>query len=134
MNMNMNMKSVMIIDDSEGDQFLAKDIIEEFDSSIEILQAYDGQEALEILRDLPKQPNIIFLDINMPRMDGHEFLEEYETWENPTVVVVMLTSSDQEQDKEKSMAHKCVKNYFTKPLDFSALESITKFHLDNMAK
>lgn len=128
------MSSVMIIDDSEGDQFLAKDIIEEFDSSIEILQAYDGQEALEILKSLPRQPNVIFLDINMPRMDGHEFLEEYETWENQTVVVIMLTSSDQEQDKEKSMAHKCVKNYFTKPLDLSSLQSIAQSHIDRPAK
>lgn len=127
----MTMKSVMIIDDSEGDQFLAKDIIEQFDSNIEILQAYDGQEALEILGDLPQQPNLIFLDINMPRMNGHEFLEEYETWENQTVVVIMLTSSDQEQDKEKSMAHKCVKNYFTKPLDLSALEAVIIINTDD---
>lgn len=120
----MSMKSAMIVDDSEGDQLLAKMIIAEFDSEIEILQAYDGQEALEILTDLPKQPDVIFLDINMPRMNGHDFLEVYETWENHAVVVIMLTSSDQEKDKERSLAHKCVKKYFTKPLDVVSLEAL----------
>ncbi|MBL4635236.1 MAG: response regulator [Kofleriaceae bacterium] len=121
----MNINSVMVIDDSEPDQFLAKIIIRKFDSNIEIFQAYDGQEALENLGKLSKPPDIIFLDINMPRMNGHEFLEVYDTWEEQSVVVVMLTSSDQERDKEKSMSHRCVKKYFTKPLDLSGLNSLS---------
>ncbi|NKC01953.1 MAG: response regulator [Pseudomonadales bacterium] len=120
----MSISSVMIVDDSEPDQFIAKNNVEKFDNSIEVLQAYDGQEALEILAELPTQPDFIFLDINMPRMNGHEFLEEYETWEDNTVVVVMLTSSDQEQDKEKSLAYTCVKKYFSKPLDQSLLVDV----------
>lgn len=114
----------MIIDDNEADQFLTKLIVEEFDSNIESLQAYDGQEALDILSKLPKQPSVILLDINMPRMDGHEFLHEYTQWTEQTAVVVMLTSSDQEQDKEKSLSYKCVKQYITKPLKPTALETI----------
>lgn len=115
------MNTVMIVDDSESDQFLSKVIIEKVNPDIRVLQAYDGQEALEILADLPKQPDVIFLDINMPRMNGHEFLAKYDACEEQTVVVVMLTSSDQERDKEKSMSYKCVKKYFTKPLDTPAL-------------
>lgn len=120
----MGMISVMVVDDSEADQMLAKMIIEEFDESIEVLQAYDGEEALEILEKRSKQPDVIFLDINMPRMNGHEFLDKYDAWENTTTVVIMLTSSDQVWDKEKSMAHQCVKKYFTKPLETAYLEEI----------
>ena len=118
------MNSVMIVDDSESDQFLLKIIIEKLDPDIRILQAYDGQEALEILADLPKQPDVIFLDINMPRMNGHEFLDKYATWEEQVAIVIMLTSSDQERDKEKSMSYICVKKYFTKPLDTPALAAV----------
>jgi len=118
------MHSVMIVDDSEPDQYLAQHIIEEFDPTIKILEAYDGQEAVDILKDLPQQPDVIFLDINMPRMNGHEFLEEYETWEVKSVVIIMLTSSDQDLDKEKSRAHNSVIDYFTKPLDTAKLEKI----------
>ena len=117
------MNSVMIIDDSEADQFLARCIIEKSKPDIEILQAYDGQEALEILGTLTQQPDVIFLDINMPRMNGHEFLAQYDKWEEQSMIVIMLTSSSQEQDKERSMAYKCVKDYYTKPLDFSRLET-----------
>ena len=120
----MNIKLVMIIDDSDGDQLLTKLTIEEFDSEIKILQAYDGQEALEVLADLPNQPDLVFLDINMPRMNGHEFLEKYGTWENQSPIVIMLTSSDQQQDKENSMKYKCVKKYFPKSLETSDLEEL----------
>ena len=118
------MHSVMIIDDSEADQFLAKYAIEEFDPDINVLQAYDGQEALEVLKDLDTQPDVIFLDINMPRMNGHEFLEEYSKWDNCSVVIIMLTSSDQEIDKEKSTAYASVVAYFTKPLDIDSLAKV----------
>ena len=114
----------MIIDDSEADQFLAKHVISEFNRNISVLQAYDGQEALDTLKDLEFQPDVIFLDINMPRMNGHEFLAEYSKWDASSVVIVMLTSSHQEQDKEKSKAHESVIDYCTKPLDVSSLKKI----------
>lgn len=120
----MNIKSVMIIDDSEIDQYLAKHMIEKYDSEIEILQTYDGEEALEVLKSIPEQPGLIFLDINMPRMNGHEFLEEYDKWEGRSEVVIMLTSSDQKQDKERSMAYKCVKKYCVKPIEKCDLETL----------
>lgn len=110
------MTIAMTIDDSEPDQFLSKIAINQYDSSIEILQAFDGREALDILEKLDQQPDIIFLDINMPRMNGHEFLEEYSKWDNQGEVIIMLTSSDQEIDKERSLAYNCVRDYFTKPL------------------
>lgn len=119
----MSVKSVMIIDDSEMDHFLAKYMIEEYDPSIKIIQAYDGQEALEILKNLSSQPDVIFLDINMPRMNGHTFLEVYSNWEGHSESVIMLTSSNQAQDKEKSLAYQCVKKYCVKPITRSHLES-----------
>jgi CheY-like chemotaxis protein len=114
----------MIIDDSDTDQYLSTHIIKKYDSNIEILQAYDGEEALEILKALPIQPDLIFLDINMPRMNGHEFLEEYDKWEKRSEVIIMLTSSDQEQDKKKSLAYQCVKKYYVKPIEIMDLKTI----------
>ncbi len=118
------MKSVMIVDDSEPDQYLARDVIEEFDPAITIYQTYDGQEALEKLKDLAEQPDVIFLDINMPRMNGHEFLAEYSKWDTRSKIVIMLTSSEQERDKTKSKAYNSVVDYFTKPLSTDALKTV----------
>lgn len=120
----MNFKTIMIIDDSEADHFLAKDLIEKYNPNITVLQAYDGEEALEILAPMEKQPDVIFLDINMPRMNGHEFLKNYSQKDKQAPVIVMLTSSDQEKDRERSQAYKCVKKYYSKPLDITVLEEI----------
>ncbi|MDB2683163.1 response regulator [Alphaproteobacteria bacterium] len=122
----MNISSIMIVDDSESDQFLTKVIIEKYDDTIEIMQAYDGQEALEQLDAIDKQPDIILLDINMPRMNGFEFLEEYNKREEKSKIIAMLTSSDQEEDKEKSIKYGCVKTYFVKPLSSDKVSMLCK--------
>lgn len=120
----MKIKKAMVIDDSESDQFLACNEIRKFDENIEILQAYDGVEALEILTSLDEQPDVVFLDINMPRMNGLEFLDEYSKLDQQSPVIAMLTSSDQEQDKDRALSYMCVKDYFQKLLKLDDLEKI----------
>ena len=124
----MSLSCVMIVDDSEPDQFICKAIIENENPEITLLQAYDGQEALELLDSAEEKPQIIFLDINMPRMNGHEFLKAYSQKKGDSAaIVVMLTSSEQENDRKKSMAYSCVKNYIAKPLDYSHISEAAKF-------
>ncbi len=125
----MDLNRILIVDDSDPDQFLAKVIIEKFNDNIEILQAYDGQEALELLDQVSQQPDLILLDINMPVMDGHEFLEQYSKRDEQTSVVVMLTSSDQQKDKERSHAYECTKDYLSKPLKPSDLEGLAALEI-----
>lgn len=120
----MDIKLAMIIDDSESDQFLASNEIKRFDENIEIMQAYDGVEALEMLAASNDKPDVIFLDINMPRMNGLEFLEEYSKLEEQSPVIAMLTSSDVSRDREQAMSFKCVKDYFLKLLDASNMQKL----------
>ena len=116
----------MIIDDSDADQFLTEAIIKKTFLSIEIHQAYDGEEALETLDSMDKQPSLILLDINMPGMNGFEFLDEYSKREKQSKVIAMLTSSEQEQDKIKALQHECVHKYLVKPLGTGDLESLSR--------
>jgi len=120
----MKMKKVLIVEDSEPDQFLAMRIIQSYNESIDILQAYDGQEALELLSGLEEQPDIIFLDINMPVMDGHEFLKEFNKREIQRNNVVILTSSEDERDIKRTQGYDCVKRYLTKRLKAEHLEDL----------
>ena len=99
----MKKHSVLVVEDSEVDQYIVKYMIQKFDPELEILQALDGQEALEILTVLPEQPIIIFLDINMPRMNGIEFLKEYEQSKINKTSVIMLSSSFQKTDREQCL-------------------------------
>jgi CheY-like chemotaxis protein len=122
--LNMIFSSVMIVDDNEADQYLTKAIVENFAPDAEIIQAYDGQQALELLGELDEAPDFIFLDINMPGMNGFEFLEKYQSLNDAKSPVLMLTSSDQEADQKKAKVYACVKAYLVKPLAGSHLKQL----------
>ncbi len=120
------MKNILIVEDNTADQFLSKAIITSKKPDIEVHIASDGQEALEMLND-GLSIDLILLDINMPRMNGHAFLEAFtdkNTKEIP--VVVMLTSSDQEYDKSNALSYKCVKDYLLKPIKTEVIEHLEK--------
>ncbi len=111
------MRTVLVIDDDECFQFLCEILFKRSEEECEVLQARDGVEALELLESLDKTPDLILLDINMPRMNGHEFLAAYaQSLPQETPVVAMLTSSEQEQDRENAMTYSFVKDYLLKPL------------------
>jgi len=117
--------TILIIDDSEADQFLMKYTIDQYDPAITLYKAYDGREALELVESQVTQIDFAFLDINMPIMDGLEFLTAYEKLPEKRVAeIVMLTSSIREEDFERCMAFPFVKRCVSKPLDAASLEEI----------
>ncbi|GAC22694.1 response regulator receiver protein [Paraglaciecola mesophila KMM 241] len=122
----MKKPSILIVDDSEIEQFLLKNMIEKYDTEIAIHQAYDGEEALSILEGLATPPTLILLDINMPGMNGHEFLDNYELQQNHCDTIVMLSSSEEASDIQRSLSHTCVKRYVSKPLVIEDLEFMVK--------
>ncbi len=113
-----NIKEVLLIDDDMSDQIIAKEAISGFDSSIVLLSAFDGEEALTLL-STTSSPDLILLDINIPGMNGHEFLEECFKREWFSTAVVMLTTSDQQRDKDRALQYDFVKDYITMPLETS---------------
>ena len=111
----MKIHSILVVDDDENDQFFCEYTIRKFDASIRVLKAFDGSEALDVLRG--ETPDAIILDINMPVMNGFEFLDRYaEEFEVHAPVVAMLTSSHLGKDRERAMQYSFVKSYFEKPL------------------
>lgn len=114
---------VLVVDDNKADQFISEHVIKNYDATIRIDKAYDGEEALDMLSHEEYVPDYIFLDINMPRMDGMEFLEAYHELDNHTSIVVMLTSSVREDDYNRCMAYPYVKECIPKPL---SEEKLTK--------
>jgi CheY-like chemotaxis protein len=112
---------ILVVDDQPADQMLARYAIRRYNADAVIYEAMDGVEALEVLKSLPAPPDIIFLDINMPRMNGFEFLETYQALEAHAPVLVMLTSSSQDADRERCAAFSTVAGYETKPIDVEML-------------
>ena len=122
---------VMLVDDNDTDNFISKRIIEitKFAKEVEIKNS--GKSALEYLesnKDNPERlPDIIFLDINMPIVDGFVFLYEFEKF-NESVKnkckVIILSSSDNKRDIDKIVNNDHVIKFITKPLTENALNDI----------
>jgi CheY-like chemotaxis protein len=111
----MKIHSILIVDDDENDQFICEYTIRKFDPAIRILKAFDGSEALDLLHS--ETPDAIILDINMPVMNGFEFLDRYaEEFSEHAPVVAMLTSSHLGKDRERALQYQFVRSYFEKPL------------------
>ena len=122
---------VMLVDDNDTDNFISKRIIEitKFAKEVEIKNS--GKSALEYLEqnkdNIDKLPNIIFLDINMPIVDGFVFLYEFEKFDQSLkdkCKVIILSSSDNKRDIDKIVNNNHVVKFITKPLTEGALEEI----------
>ncbi|HMI79410.1 MAG TPA: response regulator [Ferruginibacter sp.] len=93
-----------IVDDDPDDQELFIEALQEIDESCKCITAFDGEEALEKLNDGMPQPDFIFLDLNMPRMNGKQFLAEIKNNEKikDIPVIIYSTSSDKKDMQETS--------------------------------
>jgi len=116
--------AVLMVDDDEIDQIIAKVTLNEYDDNMTLCHAYDGEEALNILSQLDHEPDLILLDLHMPGMDGLDFLDKYaKTTDKPTPVII-LTASHQYADKERALAYPFVKQHIVKPINTSDYASL----------
>lgn len=123
------MSCILFIDDDEPTNFLNKIIAEQsgYTDRVEIFQS--GQEALDYLSGPFPSPDLIFLDINMPAMDGWEFLDRYRAlprMDKAEIVLVMLTTSLNPDDEIKTRDMQEVAGFENKPLLESRLELLLK--------
>jgi CheY-like chemotaxis protein len=117
----MESKSILLVEDDELDIISVQRSLKKIDLNIELQTAYNGIEALAMLKDLPnsqKLPDIILLDLNMPKMNGIEFLTELRKDETYNAIkVFVMTTSNEEQDRI-STEKLGVSGYIIKPLNF----------------
>ncbi len=122
---------VLLVEDSPGDVRLTQEAFREANQSILLHVAADGVEAMAFLRregvhlHAPR-PDLILLDLNLPKMDGREVLAHIKEDDNlKTIPTVILTTSDAESDIVKSyeLQANC---YLTKPVQLDAFEGLVK--------
>lgn len=128
--------TVMVIDDNDIDQLLYQRIIKRSGTIDRVISFSYADEALEYLKQKDcEKIDVIFLDINMPRMDGFEFLNAATEQLGESFVqsvVVMLTTSLTIEDRERSRKYSIVKAYINKPLTEAIILAIANNNFDQI--
>jgi CheY-like chemotaxis protein len=128
----MVVKMVMIVDDDADDRELFCEALYEVDTSIQCIACASGMEALELLKSSQHiVPNYIFLDLNMPRMNGRQCLQELkqmETFKQMDVIIYSTSkiTADVKETKMQGAVH-----FITKPCSFNDLRTIIRTVLSN---
>jgi CheY-like chemotaxis protein len=123
-------KLIMLIDDNQIDNFIHKTFLQSreiADNFVVIGTAFEAIGYLSNQKDISKIPDLILLDINLPAVSGHDFLKEFEEFpaaiKNKTRIIV-LSSSDKEEDMIRMNNNPFVKKFLLKPLTEESLKSI----------
>lgn len=118
--------TLLLVDDDTDDAELFVEALQEIDESITCYAAADGRQALDHLDQHTTQPNIIFLDINMPGMNGWQCLTKLK--ENPRyqqIPVIIYSTSAAKRDRDIA-AKLGALGFITKPADYQELKNILR--------
>lgn len=137
--MKEKLNCILLIDDDETTNYVNSILIEKAECAELTKSVTSGHAALDYLKSVDKdgnhpQPDLIFLDINMPIMSGWEFIEEYRNLlpeQKGKVLVWMLSTSNNPDDHERAMKLGS-DGFMAKPLTISKLMDVVKKHFSNL--
>lgn len=122
--MTPRLRTVLLIDDQEADNYLHRRTIERSGAAESIVVHDSGQGALDYLA-AHEAPDLILLDLNMPGMTGWEFLDAHD---DPQSVIVIVSTSSNPADHDRARAHPSVAGFCAKPLTAPAFDEILDTH------
>jgi CheY-like chemotaxis protein len=126
------MKTVFLIDDDSDDREIFEESLLSLDTAVKYEEAKNGAEAFERLNSVAFQkPDLIFLDLNMPVMDGRQFLKHIKQDENfKDIPVIIYSTSSNEADKTFALQHDAAQ-FMTKHYSMSDLRSELEMTIRN---
>jgi CheY-like chemotaxis protein len=135
MKLSRKLNSILLVDDDPDDNFFHEIVLKEMDIVNHINIVSNGLEALNYLKkEIQVPPELIFLDINMPRMNGWEFLDQYKHLkkeQKARVVIMILTTSANPDDIKRAKEIEEVTGYETKPLTKEMMTEILQEHFQD---
>lgn len=112
--------NLLSVDDDEVTRMIIRMVLEQVDPAVGLMEAVHGEHAIRLMEAFDNQgPDLILLDLNMPMMDGWGFLHWFSERQRdfyPETRVVILTSSNDPRDHERSKRFSCVTGSFQKPV------------------
>lgn len=134
------LNKVLLIDDDRAVNFFNKHVVLKHECFEHLETVQSGQEALLFLQKAANNevstPDIIFLDINMPAMNGWEFLDRYERMDatfRSKIKVIILSSSSNPEHVKKTIKNYEVEDFINKPLSFDILDGVYSKHTNAVA-
>lgn len=133
--MQKKLHSILLVDDDKDCNFFHQRLISKMDCVEKVYTVGDGQEALNFLQSTESinKPDIIFLDLNMPHMNGWEFIDAYEKLDEnikARVVIIMLTTALNTSDIERGNGYKAITGYRNKYLDKETMKNILEEYFE----
>ncbi|QJX48723.1 response regulator [Hymenobacter taeanensis] len=130
------LSSILLIDDDKTTNFLNRLLLEDLQVAHQVLVAENGQQALHIMTQGQQQsrPALILLDVNMPVMNGFEFLEAYATLEEAyrqSIILVMLTTSLHPRDIAR-LQELPIQGFLSKPLTKQMVQELLQTHFQRV--
>ncbi|MFN0255689.1 response regulator [Pedobacter ureilyticus] len=121
--------NLLVIDDDDINIFIISKIVEKTGYDVELCAKHNGQLAIDYIQELLSTnqplPHLVLIDINMPILNGWEFIEAFEALNlNTDNDMYMLSSSVYENDIEKAKSYKSVKGFISKPLSIDRLKEL----------
>ena len=131
--MKKKLNCILLVDDDLPTNFINERVLKKIDCSEKIIAVQGGFEALDYLKSLDKenhpQPDLILLDINMPGMNGWEFLESYDRLDTnlkSKAIIVMLTTSLNPDERDRAQNIPQISGFLNKPLFAEGVSQILK--------
>ena len=123
--MNIQNINILLADDDKADCLLFKEALEELPVSARLTIVYNGEQVIEELtKKRKKLPDVLFLDLNMPRKNGFATLEAIKSSRKLQNLPVIILSTASDQDMIKLVFKDAAHNYIIKPVDFSQLKKV----------
>jgi CheY-like chemotaxis protein len=130
------LNTILLVDDDEASNFLHSIFINKLDMDVSINSALNGQEALDYIlgkgQERLELPCMIMLDLRMPVMDGWQFMKAYEELVpkklKDQITIVLVTISDNQEDKDKAITNEYIADFSQKPLSDDTFKVLIQKH------